>query len=127
MCDFKSSTIELRCFSGVLESHIQVEGTATVIEWPCVYLSGLHFDACMELWLAEDNFIGYAYGELGINLFLPSEIVNDEIAREIATLWIFLNESNGIINCCLRLICHRRDTWRCLRKKRHHSVIFRPF
>lgn len=32
MCDFKSSVVDIRCFSGIIESHTEIEGTSTIIE-----------------------------------------------------------------------------------------------
>lgn len=76
-----------------METQVELKGISSAIQWPCVYISGEEFESCIELSLSDDNYIGYAYGELGINLFLPEEVIYDEIAVEIASLWVFLFES----------------------------------
>lgn len=121
MCDFTKEVMEVRCFSGSMDTKIDINGTYTVLEWPCVYISGNGFESCIELSLSDDNMIGYSYGELGINLNLPESIIHDEVVVEIATLWVFLFESLHISNTCVRFICHRKTTWLHLKKKRHKN------
>lgn len=105
-----------------MDSYFELDvGVSSLIEWPCIYMSGQYFDSCIELSLSEDNYVGYSYGELGINLFLPFTMVHDKVAQEISALWVFLFESKHITNACVRFTCHRQDTWRCLKKKRHKN------
>lgn len=69
----------------------------------------------------SDNCVGYVNnGNKNLDLFLPEYMVNDDVCLEICCLWVALSTLQ-CDNCAIEVICHRKSTWLCLKKKRHSS------
>lgn len=92
----------------------------TILEWPCVYVSGPVSDLCGILNVSDDQVIAFAGGEAPglVDVFLPEELVHNQVACEIALIWVYLFRDYTLTNCSIDVYCSRKHTWLCLRKSR---------
>lgn len=53
-----------------------------------------------------------------VDLYLPPDLVNDPVAGELASLWLFLYSQDSLNNCSMDVFCVRKKTWLSLKKSR---------
>lgn len=100
------------------------EGVSYCVDFPCVYVLSSMGDHRIDICRSDDSVVGYLVHDSqhedgqGIELFLPDNIIGDEVAIEVCTLWASIFQSD-INNCGIYIICHRKATWKCLTKQRH--------
>lgn len=92
----------------------------TQIEWPAVFISSQDEHCCVIMNEAGDDFVAYSQGEQMdlIDLFLPTDLVTDPIAGELASLWIYLYSHISLSNSTVDVYCMKKTTWLCLKKSR---------
>lgn len=121
MCQIMEKVHWVRAYSGVHTVVTEVNGLSTQIDWPCVYVGIDNDNSKLDLSLSQDDFVGLVVNDTSSELFMPEYIVCEDTAIEICGLWGVLQSSHGISNCCVKVICSRKSTWCCLKKKKHKS------
>lgn len=83
-------------------------------------IASLDGDCCVVLNESEDSYIGCCMGEGPdlIDLYLPSDLVTDPVAGELASLWCYLYLNEFLTNCSIDVFCVRKQTWLSLKKSR---------
>lgn len=121
MCNTSDINHSISMFSTVVPIHTDITVAQSIIEWPCVYATMDEDACCFELSLSLDEFVGCTrVVNNKAELFLPDNMVYDDVCVEICSLWAILLKSE-VTDSVIQVNCHRKSTWLYLKKKRHSS------
>lgn len=114
---------ELSMFTGYKEIKAQVANTCTTLEWPCVYVWTDGDKSCIPMFAANDKDIGYGNNEEGLGMYLPNQLLFDNVGMEICALLVALQKNHDWSNCVKKLLFSRKLTYLCLKKFRSKQVM----